>query len=366
VLDHRSSRVVFAVIGSGWRARFYLRIARALPERFEVAGVVARSAQSRREIAQEWGVPVFTTLRELLDARRPDFVVVCVERSAAPDVIEHVVEAGLAVLCETPPGVDVPSLERLHELARRGARIQVAEQYHRQPMLSAQIAIAHSGELGGVSQAQVSVCHDYHAVSLVRRFLGIGFESPVVTAHEFVSPVIAGPTKAGDPVSERMVQSSQVTARLDFGDRLGVIDFSSEQYFSWVRSNRVLVRGDRGEIADERVSTLIDFRTPSSYSIERIDHGHGTSQHGLSLRGLMARGRWIYMNETRPAALSDDEIAIAECLACMGDYVDGGDPVYSLAEASQDQYLQLAIRRALVEGRPVRATTQSWATSAGR
>jgi len=361
MLDQRSTRLVFAIIGSGWRAHFYLRIARALPERFEVGGVVARSFENRRVIAEEWGVPVFASLNELLNSRRPEFVVVCVERSAAPDVIEHVTEAGLAVLCETPPGADVPALERLHGLTRRGARIQVAEQYHLQPMLSAQIAIARSGELGLVSQAQVSVCHDYHAVSLVRRFLGIGFENPVITAHEFVSPLIAGPNKSGDPTSEQTVQSSQVTARLDYGDRMGVIDFSKEQYFSWVRSNRVLVRGDRGEISNDRVSTVIDFRTPSWYSIERIDHGHGTSQHGLTLQGLMARGRWIYLNETRPAALSDDEIALAGCLERMRDYVAGGEPVYSLAEASQDQYLQLMIRQAIDEGGPVRTTTHNWA-----
>jgi predicted dehydrogenase len=361
MVDQASSRVVFALVGSGWRARFYLRIARALPERFEVCGVVARSVERRRMVAEEWRVPVFASVQDLLNARRPDFMVVCVERSAAPDVIEHVVEAGLAVLCETPPGADVPALERLHELTRRGARIQVAEQYHLQPTLSAQIDIARSGDLGVVSQVHVSLCHDYHAVSLVRRFLGIGFENPVITAHEFVAPLIAGPSKAGEPSSERVVQSSQVTARLDFGDRLGVIDFSKEQYFSRVRSNRLLVRGDRGEIADERVSTLTDFRTPSWYSIERVDNGHGTSQHGLSLHGLMARGRWIYLNETRPAALSDDEIAIAGCLARMGDYVDGGEPVYSLAEASQDHYLQLAIRRSIALGGALRTTTQSWA-----
>ncbi len=36
-------KIVYGLIGSGWRAEFYLRIAKALPEAFEVCGVVSRS-----------------------------------------------------------------------------------------------------------------------------------------------------------------------------------------------------------------------------------------------------------------------------------------------------------------------------------
>jgi predicted dehydrogenase len=33
----------FGVIGSGWRSEFFLRIAAALPDQLQVAGIVARS-----------------------------------------------------------------------------------------------------------------------------------------------------------------------------------------------------------------------------------------------------------------------------------------------------------------------------------
>ena len=37
----------------------------------------------------------------------------------------------------------------------------------------------------------------------------------------------------------------------------------------------------------------------------------------------------------RPAELSDDEIAVADLLLRMADYVNGGEVAYSLAEACQ-------------------------------
>ena len=125
----------------------------------------------------------------------------------------------MPVLTETPPADDVLTLLGLIELVRRGARIQVAEQYHLQPLLRAQLDLAAGGLLGTFTSAQCSVAHDYHGMSLLRRALGIGFESATITAREFSSPLIAGRDRAGDPVEEKTVTSRQVTAHLDFGDK---------------------------------------------------------------------------------------------------------------------------------------------------
>lgn len=357
------SRIVFAIVGSGWRAEFYLRIAQALPDRFEVCGVVARTEERRTEIMAGWHVPAFPTIDDMLRSRTPDFAVVAVARPAAPGIIEDLAGRGVPVLSETPPGADVAALKRLHQLSLQGSRIQIAEQYHLQPMLHAQLAIANSGELGMVRQASLSICHDHHAVSLVRKFLDVGFENALITAHEFVSPLVAGPGRYGDPTEQRIVNSSRVTARLEYDGKLGLIDFAKEQYFSWIRASRLQVRGDRGEITDERVSSLTDFRTPSWYPIERVDLGHGTNLEGLTLRGLIARGRWVYTNDFAPARLTDDELAIATCLVRMFEYAGGGDSFYGLPEAAQDQYTHLVIRRSVAEKRSIRMRKQVWAPS---
>ena len=47
----------FAVVGSGWRTLFFLRIAKALPDRFEVTGITSRDPDKARALVAEWGVP---------------------------------------------------------------------------------------------------------------------------------------------------------------------------------------------------------------------------------------------------------------------------------------------------------------------
>lgn len=351
----------FAVIGAGYRAGFFLRVARALPHLFRVCGVVARREESRATVEAEWGVPSYPTLAALLEEATPAFAVVSVSAGAAPALIADAASHGLPVLAETPPAPDLEGLLSLYGLVEEGARIQVAEQYHLEPLISAQIAIARSSRLGCVTEAFASVCHGYHGVSVLRRLLGIGFESALVTAHEFTSRMQAGPGRSGDPEEARQIDESHVSARLDFGGRLGVIDFTTDQYRSWIRSPHVLVRGDRGELRDTELRYVEDFRTPMRSAIHRLDAGHAGNHEGMFLRGLVEGGNWLYRNPFLPARLADDELSIAALLRGMAEYVHGGPEVYSLAEACQDQYLALAIQQSVESGESIRTETQPWA-----
>ncbi|MHA7181220.1 hypothetical protein ACX80J_14035 [Arthrobacter sp. MDB2-24] len=236
----------------------------------------------------------------------------------------------------------------------------MAEQYHLSPLLRAQLHLAASGRLGRVSQVLVAQCHDYHGVSIMRRALGVGFDAVTITASIFESPLVQGPSRHGDPQQEVVITAEQVSARFDFGDRLGVYDFAAEQYFSWIRANRLLVRGDRGEINDLDVRYLADYRTPVSTSLCRMAAGEGGNLEGFFLRGIMAGTEWVFTNDFMPARLSDDELAIAECLVRMAEHVQGGPDLYSLAEASQDHYLSLLMQEAAATGEPVRSRPQVW------
>ena len=67
---------------------------------------------------------------------RPDFVVVAVDRTSKFAVTKQWLEKGFAVLSETPAASTVDELEELWELHQRGARLQIAEQYIRYPLMS--------------------------------------------------------------------------------------------------------------------------------------------------------------------------------------------------------------------------------------
>jgi len=358
-----TGRLRFGLVGGGWRAEFFLRVAQALPDRFEVVGAVVRDPDKGRALEQGWGVPTHRTLDGLLGptAQTPDFVVVSVLREAAPAIIRSLAERGVPVLTETPAAPDVAGLLELWPLLVQGAVVEVAEQYHLQPLLRTQIELARSGLLGPVTHAQVSVAHDYHGVSILRRLLGVGAEEAVVTAHAFTAPLVEGATRSGPPRAHALVDTVQTIAYLDYGDRTGVFDFTKGQYFSWVRTNRLLARGPLGEVRDEEVRFVRPDLTQMLWRIERVATGVNGNHEGHVLRGLIAGDEWRYRNPFEPARLSDDELAVAELLVRMGERVRGGPSVYSFAEAAQDHYLQLVVQQSVREGRPVRATAQPWA-----
>jgi hypothetical protein len=350
----------FGLVGSGFRAQYFLRIARALPHLFRATGIAARDPDKAAPVGAAWGLPVHGSIDALLAAERPDYVIASVSRDAAPGLLAQLAAHGMPVLTETPPAADLAGLLAAWALAERGARIQVAEQYPYQPMNVARLAFARSGRLGQVSYAHVSLGHAYHGMSLLRPLLGVGFAAPRITARRFTAPLVAGPGRQGPPRAHRVVESVQTIAQLDFGDRLGVHDFTNEQYRSYVLGMRLLVRGERGEMADDEARWLADFNTPIFAALRRVDRGHNGSPESYSHLGVLAGDEWLFRNDYFGAPLGDDEIAGAAMMSRMADYAAGGDGPYDLAEGLQDAYLALCVDEAAVSGTAVEAAVQPW------
>lgn len=355
----RPARVGF--LGSGFRARTMLRVVAALPEWFEVAGVAARNAGDRSLLASR-GFPVFPTLDELLHDAAPDFVVLTLHAGDAQPVLHRLAEAGVPALTETPAAGSVDELLALQRLVDAGACIQVAEQYHLEPLVAAQLGVAASGRLGGVTDAHVSVAHDYHGLSVLRRALGVTFEEPLVTARRDARSVLPSPSRYDDPADLTPGDTVRTQAWFDFGDRLGVYDFDDVQYRSWVRSPSLLVRGPLGELRDDVVRWVADDAQPRVARLERLAAGGAGNHEGLFLRGYTLDGDLVHRNPFRPARLADEELSIAALFARMGAHLLAGAPApYGVAEAAQDQYLTLAMRESAARGEPVRAVRQPWA-----
>jgi len=353
--------ISFAIIGAGWRSVFYHRVAHACPDRFKVAGVVTRNPAKASPLADRFGVNLYPSLDDLLASARPLFVVTAVPWTANPGLLKQLADRDVPALSETPPATAVGEMTDLCDLTRKGAKIQVAEQYSFQPHHAARLAFARSGKIGRVTQAQVSAAHGYHGVSLIRRFLDVGFQNATITACGFTSPIVKGPGRDGPPAEEATAKSTQTLAWLDFGDRLGGFDFTGDQYFSYIRGQRLLVRGERGEIVDNSAVYLQDHLTPLRVAFTRHSAGPEGNLEGNYLKGIQAGESWVYRNPLAPGELSDDEIAVGACLLKMADYADGGPPFYPLADACQDRYLDLVIQDAQKQRQPVTTETQPWA-----
>jgi len=145
-----------------------------------------------------------------------------------------------------------------------------------------------------------------------------------------------------------------------------VYDFTGDQYFSWIRSPRVLVRGERGEICNRQVKYVRDFQTPVYSELRRIDAGEDGNLEGYYHKGIVLGEEWAYRNPFVPARLTDDEIAVATCLEKMATYVEGGPSFYGLPEASQDHYLGLVIQKAVETGTTVATQQQPWMEEGSR
>ena len=261
------SRIDFAIVGGGWRAEFFLRIARTLPDQFRVVGMVVRDATKGDAITTAWGIPTHRDIDGLLKTARPSFVIVSVPQPAAPGIISELAGRGLPILTETPPAPTLDGLLDLWRLVEGGARIQVAEQYIYQPLHAARLALMRSGKLGEPTFAHVSSCHGYHGTSLIRHFLGIGFENATVTARAFESDIIAGPGRTGPATTEKTNRSRQVMAQLDFGSRLGVYDFTGDQYFSWIRYCRYCCAAAEAKSAIPLCATCRIMPRPWNWSL---------------------------------------------------------------------------------------------------
>jgi predicted dehydrogenase len=236
----------YGIVGSGWRTGFFLRLARAMPERFTTTGIVTRTAERGDEVEKTWNVPTFRTVKELVAADRPDFVIVSVPWEAAPAVTVQLVELNIPVLTETPPAPDLPGLRELWATVGSSGRVQVAEQYLLMPAHAARLAVLHSGAIGQVTSVQVSSTHLYHAVSMIRMMLDSHFDTATVTASTFTAPLADPLSREGWTGGTDAKPASTTFATIDFGKgRTGLYDyqyFTFEIYFNLI-SQRVGGRG---------------------------------------------------------------------------------------------------------------------------
>lgn len=348
-------RIRFGVMGSGWRTLFYLRVARARPDLFEVVGVVSRTSDRAAAVNKEWAVPGLTSVDALL-AAKPEFVVTSVPWEVNPGLLRTLAEQGMPALSETPPAPDLESLLALDtELTRLNANVQVAEEYHLRPQHAAQLAYVAGGRLGAITHVQVSIGHGYHGLSLIRRFLGLKGEACRIVGRTFRAPIVAGGGRSGLPDKETVRESAQDVVLLDFGGKSAVFDFTGDQYMGLIRDGRVLARGQRGELSGNTVTYLEDAATPITLSFTRHTQDLLT---GVALRGIQAGEAWVYRNPLEGAALTDDEIAVGDCLLRMGESARTGKPFYPWREGMQDHYLYLRLQEALKTGLEVLASPQ--------
>ena len=348
---------MIGVIGTGWRSAFFCRLARMAPEHFRVTGVVSRSATSFE------GVPVFGSIDALLGAESPDFVIVSVPWGVTPGVTRELVARGVRVLAETPPAPDLDGLRALWRDVGASGLVQVAEQYLLMPAHAARLAAVRDGVVGTPTSVQVSSTHLYHAVSMIRGLLGVGFEPVTVSARAFTAPLADPISFSGWHGDVEPAPRATTLATLDFDGRMGLYDFTDNQWWNPLRTRRIVVRGSTGELVDDHVLRLADARTVVESHLIRRQTGIDLNLEGFDLDHISFNGQVVYRNPYQGARLAEDDISVATMLEQMAAWSRGdAEQPYPLAQGCQDHLISLAIEESARTGQTISTLREAWAS----
>ncbi len=353
------------IVGGGWRARFFADLTHALPEDVELVGVAVRRPETAAELAKAFAITAYATVEELCRQARPDLVVVAVPGAVNAEVIQAAVARGHHVLAETPPALDVEGLMNLWREVGAGGLVQIAEQYLLLPGHAARAAVIARGTIGEVTSVQVSSTHDYHAVSLLRGFLGAGLDPVGVTAVRSTAPLVDPLDRAGWTDDPEPKPAGTTIAVLDFGTGTGIYDFTDNQWHNQLRHRRIVIRGSHGEINDDSVVHLHGERTIIRSAISRRQRGYDLDLDGYDTELLAFEGEVVYRNPFFGRRLMDEEIAIATILRNTARWVRGEEPApYPLAQACHDQLIALAIEESITSGAAVTTQDAPWRSGA--
>ena len=346
----------YLIVGSGYRAEYFGRVANTYPELFR-AMFLCRSSEKTALMTAHTGVKATTSVEECL-AFHPDFVVVAVDRGHICEVTEEWVLRGFPVLAETPVADTMEKLTRIWELAARGAKISSCEQYHRYPILASGLRALNEGRIGEPSSMYLSLVHDYHAASLIWKALKIQTGEPyTLRGTRQMNPATETDSRYGAIWDGRTKVCERDMVQISFENgKEAIYDFDSIQYRSYIRSRHLTVRGSCGEWSDTVVSCLDEKKEPGRiFLLPEIEEKYRV----LDTQALRDRRRnWLF--ELAPDTVQD-EFAIASMLLDMGDYLTGGPSPYPVENALEDALFWMMKEKAVREpGREIQVGPRPW------
>ena len=344
----------FAIVGTGWRAEYFWRLAAGL-DGLSCVGVVSRSQK-------DLPVPVYLSLDECIAATKPDFVVTAVPWSVTPSLVVELVQRDVPVLAETPPAPDLDGLRSLWHKVGAANRVQIAEQYTRMPMHAARLALVRSGVIGEPTRVDVSSTLQYHAVSLIRTLLGIGLGPAEIRAVRTTAPLADPLSRTGWADEAEVKQATTTIGTIKFdGGGFGLYDFTDNQWHNQLLMRRLLVRGTTGELRDHDVVRLAGDRTIVRSGIVRRQTGYDLDLDGFDTDHVTFGSDVLFRNPYQGKRWNDEEIAIATLLEDTAAWVSGAGPEpYPLADGIHDHRIALAIDQAAGTDTTVQVTAEPW------
>ena len=357
-------KLKLALIGLGRRGRSsHLPIYPKLKDVFDFVAVCDKEEEVLREVAAEYGVNAYTSVRDLVDGEELDVVDVVVPGDAHHPICCFLADAGINIIVETPVSVTRPMTDMMIEAAaRNNVKLEVAENYHRVPMARFQAKVIDSGVIGEVGRIY-RIFHEggYHGMSMLRLLAGSPPKSILGVTH--VTDVV--------PIIDRMKRHhSQENCSTSF------LEFENGAAATMIYSNVIHARslgrknigiaqidGTRGAIVEDTVyftdpETYQDGAIAAAYEPQRafieVEGRQVLESISLELPGqeIVWENPYAHLgvgeNNGRGVDMADQLMSIAN--AVLHDI----EPTYGVQEARLDQEMSLAASEsALMDKQPL-------------
>ena len=233
------------MLGTGWRARFYMRIAGFRPDILRIAAVFTHTPERKAEMEAE-GFSAFTDIASAL-AVDHDAVIIASGKNGFSDTLRYLHGRRERIITETT-FLGLPE-EDLEEFSSYDGLVM--EQYWNTPLFSS-LLNALSALEAEPDQLYLSGLHNHHSASIARRVLGTGYQMPEeIQSLSFPSSIVRTGSRRGLEVSGESEEYVRNIRVMKLGKSLFIHDFSSNQYHSYLYGKHFEVRSRRCVITEK-------------------------------------------------------------------------------------------------------------------
>jgi predicted dehydrogenase len=226
--------LAFGLVGAGGIAQSYLEVFAGC-EHARITAVADTRPERAGAMAEQLDCAAFDSYQALAAAARCDAVLVCTPPSTHPEISLHLVERGVAVLCEKPLAIDSESARRLVAAAERvGVPLTMAAKFRYVDDIVRAKTILSSGTVGepilfgNIFASRVPMAHRWNsdpAVSGGGVLIDNGTHSVDIVRY-LVGPITEVLAVEGKRIQELPVEDTAQVFVLTAGGVTGNIDLS--------------------------------------------------------------------------------------------------------------------------------------------
>ena len=363
-------RLNIALIGAGRRGGgAHAPVIGALDDVFNFVAVCDATEERAQAMAARYGCKAYTSVRDLIKHETLDIADIVVPGFSHHALSWFFSTRGVHQIVETPVAVTLPLADLMIESARQnGVKLEVAENYHRQPLMRLRQAVIDSGAIGTVSRIyRIFEEGGDHGMSLLRMWAGADPTGIMGISH--TSPVV--------PIIDRMLRHHE-SERLS----IGLIEFANGVAALSAYSNVIHARslgrgalrfsqidGTHGSIVGDDVHTVATEDLQSGAQSTPVSPRRVTSSRdGVEilerLEVALPDQLISWENPFSRYPLSEDQVQVADELLSIAAAVrENAEPAYGAGASRLDQEMNIAMEESGKQDRttiplPLQHTTQ--------